>query len=193
MRTERRSASASPQCRLRIATVLLGLSLACWCAPALAIQRDVQTRIANYDDAPVTLLEASVQLARTYSTPSQVPFATLGNEDLRVQRSQTRHLNRLNQEVPTFLLEGELAVRNLTRRKVEAVQITTVFLNAFRKRISVERHSLTKELAPRQLHRVKWSRGFPNEEVFEVVFVITAVRFTDGTVWAPTEELILLP
>lgn len=158
------------------------------------LERAVRTRIANYDKAPVTLRHAAVELVQTFSTPTQFPLsAVAGQEDVNVRRSRVRYMNRLGQQVPSYLLQGELELANETRKEVAALQITTVFLNAFRERISTDRYALSSPLAPRKTIRMPWSRSLPHEEVFEMFFVITAVRFADGTVWAPAEELILLP
>lgn len=172
-------AGASPHAR---PWLLLGLSMIVLSEQALGFQRLVRTRIANYEEAPVVLVEASIQLVRTYANPTQLPVV-----------GRTRYLNRLNEEVPAYRVEGELGLRNRTRKEVAALQMTTIILNAFRERVSTERQSLAEPLAPRQTRTVRWSRGLPHEEVFEMFFIITAVRFTDGTVWAPNEELILLP
>jgi len=148
----------------------------------------------NYEEAPVSLVKASVQLVQTYSNPSQFPLAELqGSKEVRVNRSRVRYVNRLNQQVPTYMLEGELELQNNTRKEAVAVQITTIFLNAFRERIETDRQTLAGPWAPRQTTRIRWARHLPHEEVFDLFFVITAARFEDGSVWAPTEELILLP
>ena len=164
------------------------------CQEVSGFERSIDARIANYDEAPVTLLNASAQLLQTYGSPSQFPFAVIeGGHDIRISRARVHYMNRHNQQIPTYLLEGELEIRNTTQKEVTALQITTVFLNAFRERISTERRSFAQSLAPRRAKRIQWSRGLPHEEVFEMFFVVTAVRFSDGTVWAPTEELVALP
>lgn len=173
----------------------------CWgflllfCAPqASSLERTVDARIANYDEAPVTLLRASAQLMQTYGSPSQFPFAVVdGGREVRVSRARVHYMNRHNQQIPTYLLEGELEIRNMTQKDVTALQITTIFLNAFHERISTERRSVAQSLAPKRAKKIQWSRGLPHEEVFELFFVVTAVRFSDGTVWTPTEELVALP
>jgi hypothetical protein len=40
---------------------------------------------------------------------------------------------------------------------------------------------------------LSWAKSLPDEETFEMFFIISAVRFSDGTVWSPEEELIVLP
>ena len=164
------------------------------CSPrVLGFERLIDARIANYDEAPVTLLKASAQLMQTYGSTGQFPFAVLeGGHEARIQRARVHYLNRHNQQIPTYLLEGELEIRNASHKDVTALQITTIFLNAFHERISTERRSLTQSIAPKRAKKIQWSRGLPHEEVFEVCFVVTAVRFSDGTVWAPTEELVAL-
>jgi len=158
---------------------------------AVGFQRLVRTRIENYEEAPVVLVEASVQLVQTYTHPTQLPLE--GGVEGKINRNRIRYLNKLNEDVPAYRVEGELGLRNRTRKEVAALQVTIIVLNAFRERISTERQSLAEPLGPRQTRTVRWSRGLPHEEVFEMFFIITAVRFTDGTVWAPNEELILLP
>lgn len=168
--------------------------LVCAGTTSEALQRMLRTQVAKYDDAPVIVRQASVRLVRTYSAPTQyqLPTAPEGYE-IRVKRSRVRYANRADQQIPTYVLEGYVEVENTTREDVEAVQITSVFLNAFRERIGTDEHSLTRPLEPREIRRVDWSKTLPHEETYEVYFVVTAVRFRDGEVWTPTEELILLP
>lgn len=160
---------------------------------APALERDVRTRIANYEEAPVVLKSAAIKLVQTYTQPGQFPFATADGSEAKVHRSRVRNLNRLHQQIPTYLLEGSLELRNQTRRSVETFQLTTVYFNAFRERIRTDRDTVTLALAPRQQKTLAWSKGVPHEEVFEMVVVPSAVRFTDGSVWSPTEELIVIP
>ena len=178
----------------RMIGIACGLAVVAWCPSAFGMQRAVRARIVNYEAAPVLLLDASAQLVKTYSTPTQFPLAAVEEgREMKMQRSRVRHLNRLNQQVPTYLLEGNLQLRNDTRRRIAAIQLTIVFLNAFRERIGTERHSLAEPLGPREVKAVQWSRNLPYEEIFEVFFIVTAIRFDDGTVWMPTEELIFFP
>jgi len=175
-------------------SLVLGLVLVLWSEPAFSLQRSVRARIANYEEAPVSLRHASVQLVQTYSNPSQFPLAALAEgEEVKIKRSRVRYMNRVNQQIPTYLLEGELELHNHTRKEVMALEITTIFLNAFRERISMDQDSLTQSLSPYETKTIRWSRALPHEGVFEVFFVVTAIRFSNGEVWAPTEELILLP
>jgi hypothetical protein len=177
-------------CRLLLAAgILVGPA-----GTSEALQRTVPAKPAKYDEAPVVVRQASVRLVETYSAPTQYPLATSPEGyEIRVKRSRVRYANRANQQVPTYLLEGHVEVANETRRPVEAMQITTVFVNAFGERIGTDRSSIAQGLAPRKSRRIDWSKSLPHHEVFEVYFVVTAVRFADGEVWTPTEELILLP
>jgi len=173
---------------------VLGLAVVMVSEQAAGLQRSVRTQIANHDEAPVSLLKVSAHLVQTYSNPTQFPLAVAqGGEEVRIHRSRVRPLNRLNQQVPTYLLEGALELRNETHKEITALQITTVFLNAFRERMSMDRQSIASSLAPRQTKRLQWTRGLPHQDVFEIFLVVTAVRFSDGEVWVPSEELILLP
>lgn len=162
--------------------------------PAHGLERAIQTHIANADDTPVVLDTAKLKLVQTYSNPNQFPLAVAdGVPDVKIQRSRVRHLNRLKQQIPTYRLEGALELRNATRKAIDVIQVTVVFFNAFRQRISTEEQSLAYPLTSHQTKVVPWSRGLPHEEVFEVAFAVTAVRFSDGTLWSPTEELVVVP
>ena len=179
--------------RIRMAASWLMACLVLSGAEVSGLQREVRTRTANYDDAPVTLEDARVKLVQTYSAPNQFPLALADGDDVKVHRTRVRHLNRLHQQVPTYQLESHLELRNATRKTVATLQVTTVFFNAFHERIGIERESLPSAVPPRQTKTITWRKNLPNEYVFEMLFVISAVRFTDGTVWSPAEELIILP
>lgn len=176
---------------------LAGLAAVCCfiaAEPAHGLERSIQTHIANADETPVVLETAKLKLVQTYSNPSQFPLAAAdGVADVKIQRSRVRHLNRLKQQIPTYQLEGTLQLRNTTRRAVDVIQLTVVFFNAFQQRISAEEQSLASPLTSRQMKVVPWSRGLPHEEVFEIAFAVTAVRFSDGTLWSPAEELVVVP
>ncbi|MBI2103966.1 MAG: hypothetical protein HYT90_00090 [Candidatus Omnitrophica bacterium] len=183
------------RCRVThwIGLIVCAVSSVIACQEAFGFERAVRTRIANYEEAPVSLRAASTQLVRTYDNPNQISLAALEGGDRQVKRSRVQYINRLNQQAATYLLEGELELRNQTRKDIAALQITTVFLNAFRERIGTERQSLSEPLRPGQTKQVRWSRGLPYQDVFELYVIVTAVRFSDGTVWSPADELILLP
>ena len=176
--------------------IVTSLLIGCLVFPipeAVGIQRELRTRTANYDEAPVSLRDARVRLVQTYSTPTQFPLALADGTDPKIHRTRVRHLNRLNQQVPTYQLQGELELHNATRKTVEMLQITTVFFNAFHERLNMEEESILHTLPPRQTKMLSWVKSLPDEETFEMFFIISAVRFSDGTVWSPEEELIVLP
>ncbi len=158
-----------------------------------ASQRAIRTRVANHERAPVALVTATTELVQTYSDPTQAAFLALASDRVATAPSRVQYLNHMNQDIPTYLLEGALEIRNNTSKEIETLQLTTVFLNAFRERISSEQQSLMAPFLPHQSQEVRWSRSLPSQEVFELYLVITKVRFSDGTIWAPTEELLLLP
>ena len=174
--------------------VVAGLWVELMSHPALGFQRVVRTRVTSYDAAPVIVRDVSIRLVETFSSPTQFPLAALeGGSEVRVERSRVRYMNRLNQQIPTFLLEGTLKIRNQSRLDVIALEVTTIALNVFRKRIKTGQDAVYASLGPGEIKDIAWSKNLPNEDIFELVFVVTAVRFIDGTVWAPTEELLLAP
>lgn len=173
----------------------VGLAVCLAAQNADAVQRTVKTRAANYDDSPVLVQNASIHMVQTYSTPGQVALVKMAgpHSEGRATRSRVRVANRLNQEIETYLLEGNVDLRNDTGKTISAFRITAIFLNAFQERIEVDQQMIQEPLGPGQQRQVPWNRQIPHQEVFEVVIVVTAVRYSDGTVWAPTEELVLVP
>ena len=161
---------------------------------AVGFQRTIATRVTNYDASPVSLRQVAMELAQTYSGETQFPTANLDDgTEAKIYRSRVRNVNRLHQLLPTYVLEGHLELRNEGRKPIAAVQVTAVFLNAFQERIGTDQQSVNLPLLPYQARRLRWSRNIQQAEVFETVFVVTKVRFEDGLVWAPTEELLLSP
>ncbi|MBI2884835.1 MAG: hypothetical protein HYY15_01525 [Candidatus Omnitrophica bacterium] len=177
--------------------LMAGIGLAALAAGAPAasgFQRTVKTSITTYENAPVAVRHGKMQLLQTYSGATQFPMADAEDgTEAKVRRSRVRNVNRLNQLLPTYVLEGDLELRNTGRNTVSAVQVTAVFLNAFRERIGTDQQSIRVEMLPYQARRLHWSRNVQQPDVFEAVFVVTKVRFEDGLVWVPTEELLLLP
>lgn len=161
--------------------------------PAFGMEREVRTRIANYDEAPVIVRQAAVYLVQSYGNPTSAPVVASGDNSPSTRHNRVRYMNRLNQEIPRYQLESELHLQNLTPKEIEAFQVTMIFLNAFHERIASDQQSVTEPLGPREMKTVEWSRKLPHQEVFELFLVITAVRFQDGSVWVPVEELIIVP
>ena len=114
-------------------------TLALWIAllvavsePAFGLQREIRSRIVSYDNAPARVREASVQLIQTYGTPSQFPLATLPEgSEAKIIRSRVRYLNRANQQVPTYQLDGECALESRACKDIAAIQVTAIFLLLF--------------------------------------------------------------
>ncbi len=155
----------------------------------------IRTQIANYDQSPVMLTGARVRLRESFSPPNQVPLSALqGVPKQKTTHGGVRYLNRLAQQVPIYKLEGELDVNNTTPKRIAMVQVTTVYFDAFRTRLGEERHTIQQSVAPSQRVRLSWSGELPHEDVFEMFFVVTGVRFADEATWnAPDEELVLEP
>ena len=174
-------------------TLLFWLCLVLAHGQVFGVQRTVRTRIANYEGAPVLIRAATTQLVQTYSSPGQFPFATVGDDEVKVPRSRVRYLNKVNQQIQTYLLEGEVTMENQTAQPIEALQLTTIILNAFRERIATERQSIAEPLPPHRTRQMRWSRNLSHQDVFELYVVVTRARFGNGTVWTATEELILVP
>ena len=173
---------------VRMAGVALALALSLSSPVAFAgLQRAIQSRLANHEDTPVMLERFSARLIETYASPGQFPFATMNDAEVRVKRSRVRYVNRLNQQIPTYVVEGTLTLRNRFRKKVEAMELTTTFLNAFREQIGQAQHAVVEPVQPLETKTVAWSTTLPQPEVYEMFVVITGVRFADGTVWAPDE------
>ncbi len=177
----------------RLVAAAAALWIALFATLASAVPHTVRARSANYDDAPATVKQATVRLAQTFSNPSQFPFASVQGEEIKIARSRVRYMNRKNQQAQTFLLEGEVQVRNGMHKPIAFLQLTAICLNAFQERIDTAQQSIEEPISPGQIRIVHWTKNLPHEEVYEVVFAVTAVRFADGTVWAPTEELVLSP
>ena len=162
---------------------------------AAGVTKFIRTQVANYDKTPVSLTGASVKLRESFNPPNQVPLNALqGVPKTKPTRGGVRYLNRLAQQVPIYKLEGALEVSNTTPKRVELVQITAVYFDAFRARLGEARQTIQQSLAPAQRARLSWSGELPHEEVFEMFFVVTGVRFEDEGTWtAPDEELVLEP
>lgn len=169
---------------------VLGLSVS-----AAGATKLIRTSIANYDTTPVALTSARVRLRESFSPPNQVPMSALkGVPTSKPTRGGVRYLNRLAQQIPIYKLEGELEVRNTTPKRVQLVQVTAVYFDAFRTRLGEARQTIRQPLDPSQRTRLNWSGALPHEEVFEMFFVVTGVRFEDDATWtAPDEELVLAP
>lgn len=178
--------------RRRLLWMMGGLLLAG--GPALALERKVETQVVNVEGVPVVVETASTRLVQTYGRMSQFPLAAVGREEVRIARSRVKYMNQLNQQVPTYQLQGEAVVRNGTRSEVVALQLTVVSFNAFQERLAIDRHTLTEPVGPLKTDTIRWSQALSHPDVFELYVVVTGARFKDGTVWtADEEELVFEP
>lgn len=174
---------------------LVMLGSCCVTLSTAGATKRIRTQIANYDKTPVSLTGAWVRLRESFSPPNQVPMSALqGVPKSKPTRGGVRYLNRLAQQIPIYKLEGELEVCNTTPKRVDLVQVTAVYFDAFRTRLGDARQIIQQPLGPSQRTRLSWSGELPHEDVFEMFFVVTGVRFEDDATWtAPEEELILEP
>jgi hypothetical protein len=177
--------------------VALAALLSCCVLHPMRVEaaKPIRSQIANYDTTPVPLLSAHIKLRESFTPPNQVPVSALqGIPNTKPARGGVRYLNRLAQQVPIYKLEGELEVSNQSGKRVQLVQVTAVYFDAFRTRLGEERQTIDQALAPAQRARLNWLGELPHEDVFEIFFVVSGVRFEDGTTWtAPEEELVLEP
>ncbi len=175
-----------------LGALLVALSLGSPSALA-GLQRVIQSRLANHPDSPVVVERCAARLMETYAGPGQFPFATMNDTEVRVKRSRVRYVNRLNQQIPTYMIEGQLTLHSQFRKKVAVMEVTTTFLNAFRERVGQSQYAVTEPLQPYETKTINWSMALPHPEVYEMFVVVTGVRFEDGMVWSPNEEAIIVP
>lgn len=168
-----------------------GVLGACACSLLWAAQRPVKSTAHNYANAPVALSGSKVSLIETFATPSQAGIPGSG-------RSRIQYANRKDLIPPTRMLTGKVVCTDTSNQAIEALQLTLVFLDAFRGAISVlgqrDRY-VVKQLVvsiPRKSSKViTWEQRVDTAEIYEVAVVVTGIRFADGSVWlAPKEELI---
>lgn len=156
----------------------------------VALDRSLVVLTANYPEAPVTLERAELRLVETFTGPTQLPPLP----DLEIPRSRVRYLNVKNRLPLSYAIEGQVTCRNRTQKVVEAVQLTTIVLNPFRERLRLSVVTLRSRVAPRDTESLSWSETFGTKDAEEVRLAITAVRFSDGTVWtAPDKDLFVWP
>lgn len=164
------------------------------CLPeaADAGERRISTRIAGYEGAPVVVRSATGEVIHIYERPDDlVVMAAAKGAAKSPQR--VRYINRLNEEVRTVQLHGTLTLKNATNKTAEAIRIQTILFNAFRERVGSYEEVVQEPLGPFRIKQIEWSRAMPTEDIYELYVVITKIRFSDGDVWSPTEELVFSP
>lgn len=156
---------------------------------ALSDQRLLAVVIANYPEAPVIVRHAQVKVVELYVSPAQLPLP-----DLEMPRSRVRYMNFKGKTPPSYQLEGDIRCLNHAAKRVEAIQVTYVFLNLFHESLEREDATLMGRIEPGATTTLSWSRVFRSREADEVRLAITAVRFSDGSVWrAPSKDLFAWP
>ncbi len=169
---------------------LLAIGLVVGTLAGVALDRSLVVLTANYPEAPVTLERAELRLVETFTGPSQLPPFP----DVEIPRSRVRYLNVKNRVPLTYAIEGQVTCRNHTKKIVEAIQLTTILLNPFRERLRLNVVTLRSRVAPQDTGSLSWSEMSGMKDVEEVRLVITAVRFSNGTVWtAPDKDLFVWP
>lgn len=171
---------------------LVTLFVTVFAVSAWALQRPITSRFENYQDAPVVIRKVETSMIETFATPSQY-----GSASFRQRGSRVRYANRAGLTVSKFDLSGEVVCRNHSRKTVEAFEVTIIPLDVFHEPVRAmgQRGRFATEQVIRLLPRgsttkMEWYLPTLEGEVYEVALVVTRVRFKDGTIWEPTEELI---
>lgn len=176
----------------RRAAVIWALALSTG-PPAWAGQQSLRARVANYPNAPVVLKTLKVQLVELFSTPTQPVIPGTSTEGSRVRRAGTAGT------LPsTFVLFGDVLCQNRSAQGVRAVELTVVLLDPFHQPVRPQGSSqaytvrqVAMGVSRGSTARIAWKQPTATSDVYEVVAVVTRVRFDDGSVWlAPREELI---
>jgi hypothetical protein len=148
-------------------------------------------------DAPVFLKQLKITLVEVYGTPTQIPIP-----GTRIQQSRVRYANRAGIWPSSYLLQCEVWCHNSSKKRVEALALTVIPLDAFNQTIesSVGRgghyiQRVVESLPTGSSTRVTWEQPVTSSDpdIFEVAILVTAVRFDDGNVWtAPQDEVAKL-
>lgn len=159
-----------------------------------ALQRTLRSKAHNYANTPVKVTQSKVTLLDVFPTPTQSGVPDAG-------KSRVRYANRAGLLPRSYRLRGELSCVNESAQAIEAVKLTVVILDAFHQAVAVpgQRSAYAVEQIVEPIprggaKRLLWERDVgTTAEVYEVAVVVTAVRFSDGSVWiAPDEELVEL-
>lgn len=174
---------------MRPSVVLVVAALAAWPSPAVALQRSVKAAIKQFSSTPVDVQDTKIRLQETFSSPTQ-SAAEEGGE------TRVRYANR--KQASQLVLTGEGLLVNRSPQRIEAVAVTTMPLDAFGDALDAAQgqqgvyklHRITEAIPKGGAVRFAWEQPVTSEDVYEVAVAVTAVRFSDGSVWlAPKDKL----
>ena len=183
-------------CRVRASrrSVLWAMGLGALCVlgspPLWALQRAVKAKAHNYPHTPMVVKQVKATLTEVFGTPTQA-----NAEDTR---TRIRYANRANQIPSTYILQGEAVCLNGSSQSIEAFKLNIIALDAFHQPIHLPNRrepyavqQIVKFVPEGSSKSIEWEQVVESEDVYEVVVVVTGVRFSDGSVWhAPDEELL---
>lgn len=158
-------------------------------------ERRIRSRVLRIDHAPVAAKDPQASLIEFMGPPESM----VGTTSTRRQ-SGVRYANRKGIWPSRYALQGKVMCRNMSRQTIEAISLTTILLDPFNRTQRAaatsgqyQLHSVIERFPRGVWKRIEWEIVDSPAEVYEVVVLVTGVRFENGTVWTvPQSEVAQL-
>ena len=168
------------------------VSLACIIAPAVLWARERPLPSSAYDapGAPASITASTVQLVERFAKPEGTLVSGRGTA-----WSRSRHVAGDDASMLLFM-EGELSVTNHSTKMIEVMALTVMPIDPFRQGINVPGkpsyaiHQVKERIAPGATKTVRWQQAVDVPQMYEVVLLVTAARFADGSVWSAPRDYV---
>lgn len=154
------------------ALVAVGLSMV---VPWVSADQLLEVAVRNRPEAPIQLLEAKGRLTVYQAAPTSRAF--------RSRATTVKYANVKNPESQLLYWEGRARYRNVTNRRIRAVQLEWELFDGFQKRQGSVMVTDEEGLDPRRQRSREWKQVVHHEGLVAATVQLAAVRFADGTIW----------
>ncbi|MDP3703787.1 MAG: hypothetical protein Q8R78_05310 [Candidatus Omnitrophota bacterium] len=172
--------------------ILFGtLCVLCLSASVWALEREVKVELHHAPSTPVDIKESQVRLVEVFASPVQGALL----EDPTAWTS-VEYANRRGRTPSKLLLKGDTVLLNRSPHTIEVIALTVMPMDAFRQGFEsigqgpYKIHQVEEWLPSRTSKRVSWEQICGSADVYSVAILVTAVRFSDGSVWTAPREAV---
>ena len=159
------------------------------CLALYAADRVVRATVQNAPDAPVLVESSTIKLTELYARAEGTLISGEGTQWSRANYAGTGARSQL-------FLEGQTIVKNTSDQTVEVLALTIMPLDPFHQPMAqtggamYSIYQVTESIAANATKMITWRTPVSSSNMFEVVALVTAVRFADGNAWTAPRDYI---
>ena len=158
----------------------LAAALLWWCVPAHAADQKLQVSLINREDAPIQLVTGEGVLRTYQAIPTSRPSGA--------SYSPIEYANVKHDQSDLLQWEGKASYRNMGRLPVDDVQLSWAFYDSFGQRKATIEVVDSRPILQGKARAQDWRQILYTPGASTATIKVSAVRFSDGTVWTAPQE-----